>query len=236
MASDHTPESDARDPAVGDAEMVAAEPVDDPVDDPVPIWGFAAVAAFAALVVCGYVATAVAPTWANSNPEGLLALNARIRHLLLAVGGGIEWWPYLLVGGLRLALAFVVCHLIGRAFSERALHWFGKYLGYRREQMNALIDGFDRVDWFVVPWFAGSNIVAAISGIRRMHPLRLAVLLSIGIFARLWLYWWLGHRFESELDSILDWIARWQWPLTILSIVVVLATIALNVRRGRRFT
>ena len=117
MASDHTPESDALDPAVADSEMVVGEPVDDPVDDPVPIWGFAAVAAFVALVVCGYVATAVAPTWANSNPEGLLALNARIRHLLLAVGGGIEWWPYLLVGGLRLALAFVVCHLIGRAFS-----------------------------------------------------------------------------------------------------------------------
>ena len=64
--------------------------------------------------------------------------------------------------GLRLALAFVVCHLIGRAYSERALVWFGKYLGYRREQMESLVNGFDKVDWFIVPWFAGSNIVAAI--------------------------------------------------------------------------
>ncbi len=206
------------------------------IDRPVPWWGFVAVAAFVALVVCGYVATAVAPTWATSNPEGLLALNARIRHLLLAIGGGIEWWPYFAIAGLRLALAFAVCHLIGRAFSERALVWFGKYLGYRREQISMLIERFDKVEWFIVPWFAGSNIVAAISGIRRMHPVRLAFLLTVGIVARLALYWWLGQRFDDQLDSILDWVTRWQMPLTIASIVLVLATIGLNVRRGRSFS
>lgn len=206
------------------------------LDRPVPPWGFVAVAAFVALVVCGYVATGVAPNWASSNPEGLLALNARIRHLLLAIGGGIEWWPYFVIAGLRLAVAFVVCHLIGRAFSERVLVWFGKYLGYKREQMNSLIQGFDRVDWLIVPWFAGSNIVAAISGIRRMHPVRLAVLLIVGITARLALYWWLGQRFDEQLDSILDWVTRWQLPLTIVSIVLVLATIGLNVKRGRSFS
>lgn len=206
------------------------------VDRPVPIWGYAAVAAFVALVICGYVATGVAPNWANSNPEGLLALNARVRHLLLAVGGGIGWWPYALIAGTRLALAFVVCHLIGRAFSERVLVWFGKYLGYRREQMTALIDGFDKVDWVIVPFFAGSNIVAAISGIRRMHPVRLAVYLAVGITGRLALYWWLGKAFEDELDSVLDFIGRWQLPLTIVSIALVLVTIGLNVKRGRKFT
>lgn len=219
-------------------EPTAAELAEDAesVDRPVPRWGFLAVAAFVALVVCGYVATGVAPRWATSNPEGLLALNSRIRHLLLAIGGGIEWWPYFFIAGVRLALAFVVCHLIGRAYSERVLVWFGKYLGYRREQMASLIDGFDKVDWFIVPWFAGSNIVAAISGIRRMHPVRLAVLLAVGIVARLALYWWLGQAFDDELDSILDWVTRWQMPLTIASIVIVLATITLNVRRGRKFT
>lgn len=217
------------------AEIAGAVEHEQP-SDPVPWWGFASVAAFVALVVCGYVATAVAPRWANSNPEGLLALNARVRHLLLAIGGGIEWWPYATIAGVRLALAFVVCHLIGRAFSERVLVWFGKYLGYRREQMTALIEGFDRIDWLIVPFFAGSNIVAAISGIRQMHPIRMTVLLAVGIAGRLALYWWLGQQFDDELDTILDWVGRWQWPLTILSIGLVLATIALNVKRGRKFT
>lgn len=222
------------------AELAEIEAIAEAVEhteptEPVPWWGIVAVAAFVALVVCGYVATAVAPKWANSDPEGLLALNARVRHLLLAIGGGIDWWPYVTIAGLRLALAFAVCHLIGRAFSERVLVWFGKYLGYRREQMTALIVGFDRVDWAIVPFFAGSNIVAAISGIRQMHPVRMLVLLFVGIVARLCLYWWLAHVFDDQLDSILDWVGRWQWPLTIVSVGLVLATVGMNLRRGRSF-
>ena len=141
-----------------------------------------------------------------------------------------------LVAGGRLALAFVVCHLIGRAYSVRVLNWFGQYLGYRREQMDALISGFDRVDWAIVPWFTGSNLVAAISGVRRMNPIRLAVLLTIGLVGRILLYWWIGQVFDDQLADILDWIGRYQWPLTIVSILLVLVTVGLNLRRGKAFS
>jgi len=218
------------------SEAVTSDEVTEPEHPPVPWWGLVSVAAFVGLVVCGYVATAVAPTWANSHPVGLLALNARIRHLLLAIGGGIGFWQYALVAGGRLALAFVVCHLIGRAYSVRVLNWFGQYLGYRREQMDALISGFDRVDWAIVPWFTGSNLVAAISGVRRMNPIRLAVLLTIGLVGRILLYWWIGQVFDDQLADILDWIGRYQWPLTIVSILLVLVTVGLNLRRGKAFS
>ena len=192
-------------------------------------------AAFVALVVCGYVATGVAPTWANSNPEGLIALNARIRHLLLVVGGGISWWSYALIAGLRLALAFVVCHLIGRAYGDRVLEWFGQYLGFTPETIVTMQAGFDKVDWLIVPWFSGSNIVAAITGIRRMHPVRLAVLLTIGIVGRLALYWYVGKAFEDQIGTVLDFIGKYQWPLTALSIGLVVLTVGGNLRRGRNF-
>ncbi|HUF98741.1 MAG TPA: hypothetical protein VMM60_11490 [Ilumatobacter sp.] len=205
------------------------------VHPPVPVWGHAAVAAFVVLVVCGYVATAVAPTWANSNPEGLIALNSRIRHLLLVVGGGIPWWSYASIAGVRLALAFVVCHLIGRAYGDRVLEWFGRYLGMTRESIVTMQAGFDKVDWLIVPWFAGSNIVAVITGIRRMAPVRLAVLLTIGIAGRLAVYWYLGKAFEDEIDKVLDFIGRYQWPLTIVSIVLVVLSVSVNLRRGRNF-
>jgi len=86
-----------------------------------------------------------------------------------------------------------------------------------------------------VPWFAGSNIVAAISGVRRMSAVRLGILLTIGIAGRLALYWWIGKAFDSELDRVLSWLDRYQWPLTIVSIALVVVTITLNVRRGRSF-
>lgn len=217
-----------------------AGPVDDAgdpvtIDPPVPAWGLVAVAAFVVLVVCGYVATAVAPTWANSNPEGLIALNARIRHLLLVVGGGISWWSYALIAGLRLALAFVVCHLIGRAYGNRVLEWFGQFLGFTPETIVTMQAGFDKVDWLIVPWFSGSNIVAAITGIRRMQPLRLAVLLAIGIVGRLALYWYIGKAFEDQIGTVLDFIGKYQWPLTALSIGLVVLTVGANLRRGRNF-
>lgn len=217
------------------SEAVVSEEVVEREHPAVPWWGWLAVAAFVGLVVCGYVATAVAPNWANDHPAGLLALNARIRHLLLAIGGGVSFWTYAVVAAGRLALAFVVCHLIGRAYSERVLDWFGKYLGYRREQMDALVTGVDRVDWAIVPFFAGSNLVAAISGVRKMHPLRLGLLLTIGLVGRVLLYWWIGQAFEDQLSDILDWIGRYQWPLTVVSIATVLATVYLNFRRGKRY-
>ena len=204
-------------------------------DAPVPVWGLVAVAAFVVLVVCGYVATGVAPRWANTNPEGLIALNARIRHLLLVVGGGISWWSYAVIAGLRLALAFVVCHLIGRAYGDRVLNWFGQYLGFSKETIVTMQAGFDKVDWLIVPWFAGSNIVAAITGIRRMHPVRLAVLLAVGIAARLALYWYIGKAFEDQIGEVLDFIGKYQWPLTALSIGLVVLSVGANLRRGRSF-
>lgn len=204
-------------------------------DAPVPVWGYVAVGAFVVLVVCGYIATGVAPRWANSNPEGLIALNARVRHLLLVVGGGISWWTYAVIAGVRLALAFVVCHLIGRAYGDRVLRWFGQYLGFNKETIVTMQAGFDKVDWLIVPFFAGSNIVAAITGIRQMHPVRMAVLLTVGIMGRLVLYWYIGKAFEDQIGDVLDFIGKYQWPLTAVSIVLVVLSVGGNLRRGRRF-
>lgn len=200
-----------------------------------PRWAPLTLVAFVSLVICGYVGTAVAPKWANDNPEGLLMLHARIRHLLLALGGDIGWFSYAVIGGLRLALAFVVCHLIGRAYGDDVLRWFGRYLGASAESMKSMMAVFDKADWIVVPWFVGSNIVAVITGIRKMRPRRLATLLTIGISARLAFYWWLAQMFDDELDSVLSFLDRYQRPALIGSVVLMALIVGLNLRRGRNF-
>lgn len=202
---------------------------------PVPWWGPVAAAAFVGLVVLGYIATAVAPRWAITNPEGLLALHARVRHLLLALANDITWWTYAGIAGARLALAFVVCHVIGRAYGDRVKYWFGRYLGVDRQSMTGLERGFDRADWIIVPFFVGSNIVAAITGIRGMTALRLGVLLTIGLVVRLVFWWAIAEIFEPQLDTVLDWIGRYQRPLLIVSGIAVVVGIAINMRRGRNF-
>ncbi len=200
-----------------------------------PAWAPLTLVAFVGLVICGYVATAIAPRWAITNPEGLLLLHSRIRHLLLALANDISWWSYAGIAGFRLALAFVVCHLIGRAYGTTVLEWFGKYLGVTADGERALMAGFDKADWIIVPFFVGSNLVAAITGIRRMNPLRLGTLLTVGLAARLAFYYWIAQIFDDELDKVLDFLARYQRPALIVSVVLVVLAISLNLRRGRDF-
>jgi hypothetical protein len=133
-----------------------------------------------------------------------------------------------------LALAFVVCHLLGRAYRERALSWFTRYLGVRPAQLDSLNRGFSRAEIGLIPFFVGSNIVAVLTGIHRTPPARLAILLAAGIGGRLVLMWVLSKVFEDPLLDVLSFIQRYQWWLLGLSIAVVVLANVRNFRRGAR--
>jgi membrane protein DedA with SNARE-associated domain len=200
-----------------------------------PWWAPITLVAFVTLVVCSYVGTAVSTKWVNTNPEGLLLLSSRVRHLVAVAGGDIAFWAYFVVGFFRLALAFVVCHLIGRAYGRTVLIWFGKYLGVRAEQIHKIMEMFHQAEWFVIPFFVGSNIVAAISGISRVSGRRLAVLLSIGLVVRL-VFWWLVARIaDDQIDTVLNFLNKYQTPALIASVVLTVVFVGFNLRRGRNF-
>jgi membrane protein DedA with SNARE-associated domain len=186
-------------------------------------------------VICSYIGTAVSTKWVNTNPEGLLMLSSRVRHLVAVAGGGIPFTTYFVIGFARLALAFVVCHLIGRAYGRTVLVWFGRFLGVKAAQIHAMMDLFHKGEWFVIPFFAGSNVVAAISGIIRVSARRLALLLTIGLVVRL-VFWWLVARIaDDEIDHVLDFLNRYQTPALIVSAVLTVVVVAFNLRRGRNF-
>ena len=90
--------------------------------------------------------------------------------------------------------------------------------------------GFAKAEWFLIPFFAGSNIVAALSGVHRTPPVRLAALLTAGIAARLALMWWLARTFEDQLVSFLEWLQRYQWWAVGISVAVV---VLVNLRNFR---
>ena len=196
-----------------------------------PRWAPLTLVAFVALVICTNVANVVWPRWSHARPAGLIALSSRQRYLVLAVAGGISPFAFFTIAAARLAVAFVVCHLVGRAYRDQALSWFTRYLGVRPEQLAALNDGFAKAEIGLVPFFAGSNIVAVLTGIHRTPPVRLAVLLAVGIAGRLVLMWWLAKAFEEPLLDVITFIGRYQWWLVGASLVVV---VLLNVRNFRR--
>ena len=200
---------------------------------PRPWWGPLTLVAFVALVVCTNIANVVWATWGDDHPAGLLALSSRQRYLVLAVGSGISPLAYIVVGATRIAVAFVVCHLIGRAYRHQALTWFTRYLGVTDEALETYSRGFTSAEIVLIPFFAGSNIVAVLTGIHRTPPVRLAVLLGVGIAGRLALMWYLAKTFEDQLLDALGFVQRYQWWALGISVAAVVAVNWRNFRRGR---
>lgn len=199
-----------------------------------PWWGPVAIVALVGLVVCTNVANVVWAAWIEDDPAAVMALSSRNRYLVLAVTAGISPLAYVAIATVRLAAAFAVCHLIGRAYRDSAYRFFTRYLGMTSENIRQLEDFSAKAQWVVVPVFIGSNIVAAITGVERWPARRLAVLFAAGLAARLALIWWLARAFEGPLTDILELISRYQWWVVAASIVVVFAVNARNARRGGR--
>ena len=195
-----------------------------------PAWAPLTLVAFVGLVIMTNVASGLWARWVDTNPEGLLVLSSRNRYLALTLAAGVPVSTYVVIAFLRVGAAFVVCHMIGRAYHDDAIGWFRKYLGVTHETIGTFNRGFARAEWVLIPFFAGSNIVAALSGVHRTPPVRLAVLLSIGIAGRLALMWWLARTFEAQLVEFLEWLQRYQWWAVGISIAIVLL---INLRNFR---
>jgi hypothetical protein len=97
---------------------------------------------------------------------------------------------------------------------------------------HAFDKGFERAEWLLIPFFAGSNIVAALSGVKGTPIPRMLVLLAIGIAGRLALMWWLARTFEEQLVDFLEFLQRYQWWAVGISIALVVLINGRNFRRA----
>ncbi len=197
-----------------------------------PWYGRFALVAFVALVAASNVGTALSARWANSHPAGLIALSSRNRHLLLVVAKGISVPSYVGVATIRLLLAAAVCHLLGRAYGDKALRWLVRFLGLAPTALDRFQHQFETAQWVLIPFFVGSNIIGVLTGVHRTPIKKFVGLMLVGIAARLALLWWLAKQFESQLKSILDFMQRWQYPLIIFSVAFVILSNVRNFRRG----
>lgn len=209
----------------------AADEVIEPSDR--AAYGPVMLVAFVALVVCTNVANVVFARWVTTQPEQLLMLSSRNRYLIGAVGAGISPVSYAVIATLRLTLAAAVCHFIGRAYGDKALRWFTRYLGMSKESVDRFEQQYRVAEWVLIPIFVGSNIVFVLSGTVQTRWRRILPLLLAGIAGRLALMWWLAKEFESQVKSVIDVLQRFQIPIIVASFVVVILSNIINIRRGR---
>jgi membrane protein DedA with SNARE-associated domain len=198
-----------------------------------PAYGPFLLVAFVGLVVCTNIANIVFARWVNTRPEQLIMLSSRNRYLVLVVGAGISPFAYAVIATVRLTAAAAVCHFLGRAYGDQALRWFTRFLGMSPEAVDRFEQQYRIAEWVLIPIFVGSNIVFVLSGTVKTRWRRILPLLLAGIAGRLALLWWLTKQFESEVKSVTNFLQRYQYPIIIVSIVLVVVSNVVNFRRGR---
>jgi membrane protein DedA with SNARE-associated domain len=198
-----------------------------------PAYGPFLLVAFVGLVVCTNIANIVFARWINTRPEQLIMLSSRNRYLVLVVGKGISPVAYTVIATLRLTAAAAVCHFLGRAYGDQALRWFTRFLGMTPEAVDRFEQQYRVAEWVLIPIFVGSNIVFVLSGTVKTRWRRILPLLLAGIAGRLALLWWLTKQFDSQVKSVTDFLQRYQYPIIIVSIVVVVVSNLVNFRKGR---
>ena len=193
----------------------------------------AILACYLGLIVIANVGSITAPTLQRKHPNVMLALSSRNRHLLLAVVNHISPVAYGAIAFSRLMLASLVCYTLGRAFGTRVLGWLRRYMGVPQVSIDQMERGFEVAAWALVPFFAGSNLVCMLAGLRPLPFKRFVTLIAAGIVGRLVLFWILAERLRSPLEKFVKFSTRFQWPLMAALLAWVVLSNVRNLRRGR---
>jgi membrane protein DedA with SNARE-associated domain len=182
------------------------------------------------LVIASMVGSALAPTLVVDHPVWLLVLDARIRHVLL-VANQIDAFPYFLIGTLRLTLSDPLFYLLGYWYGEAALSWVEAQSGSVGRLLRVVERFFGKASYPLV-FLAPNNYICLFSGASRMPPPVFLALNISGTITRLILLRALGDVLEDPLEAVLDFIARNQLRLTLLTVGLVVAQAAWDKRRG----
>lgn len=173
-----------------------------------------------ALALAGDLALA---EFVDRHPAWLIALNPRNRNLALATNQ-LEATTYYVIGFVRLVVSDPLYYLLGFWYGERALKWVERksktYGPFVRDG-----ESFFRKASYPLIFAAPNNVICALSAATGVR-LRTFIALNLsGTVARLILIRQLGEVFESPLQGIVDFIARYRTPVLIISAIAVVWTL-----------
>jgi membrane protein DedA with SNARE-associated domain len=182
-------------------------------------------------LACGYVGAALHPTLAVEHPSLLIALNPRNYHLAL-VAREMTFGVYFTIAVLRLLSTDPLLFLVGWHYGDAGRAWVDRQI----EGSAPTVAWIDR--WFPklrgpIVFIAPNAFVSLLAGVTRMRPALFFGLNIVGTFARVTVVWWLAGEFEDQLDSVLDFFNRYQWPATLVAVGLVVVQIVFSARRGR---
>ena len=183
-----------------------------------------------ALVIAGYIGDALAPTLVDTHPAWLIALNARNRNLAL-VTNHLDPWSYYGIGTVRLVLSDPLFFLLGYWYGDAAVAWMERRTKTWGQMLRQIEGWFGKAAYPLV-FFAPNNPICLFAGAAGM-PIKAFFAVNLaGTVFRLWLVRRFGEAFEGPLDDVVGWIGDNRGILLVVSIGLVILSIALEAKGG----
>jgi membrane protein DedA with SNARE-associated domain len=183
-----------------------------------------------AVVIAGYIGDGFAPTLVDSHPAWLIALNARSRNLALATNY-LDPWTYYGIGIVRLLISDPLFFLLGYWYGDAAVAWMERRTKTWGQMLRQIEGWFGKAAYPIV-FIAPNNFICLFAGAAGM-PVRAFLLVNVaGTVFRLWLVRRFGEAFEGPLDDFVGWIGDNRGILLVVSLGLVLLSIALEAKRG----
>ncbi len=182
------------------------------------------------LVIISYVGDALAPSLVDRHPALLIALNARTRNLAL-VTNELDAWTYYGIGFVRLVISDPLFFLLGYWYGDAAVEWMERRTRTWGQMLRQVERWFSKAAYPIV-FVAPNNYICLFAGASGMS-LRAFVILNVtGSMFRLWLVRVFGRAFEAPIDAVVDWIGDNRAILLVVTVGLVLVSIALEARSG----
>ncbi len=183
-----------------------------------------------AMVIASYVGDALTTTLATSHPAWLIALNARNRILILTTNH-LDAWTYYGIGSVRLLMSDPLFFILGMWYGDAGVEWMERRTHTWGQMLRQLQQWFGKAAYPLI-FIAPNNPICLFAGAAGM-PLRAFFAVNIaGTFARLWLIRRFGEAVENPIEDVLDFLREYRIPLLIVSVALVLLSIALEAKRG----
>ena len=182
-------------------------------------------------VVAGYVGDALAPTLVDTHPLVLMLLNPRVRNLVL-ITNQLETTTYYVVGTLRLMLSDPLFYLVGFFYGDAAVRWIERKAPTYGDLLRRVEKYFGRASYPMVA-IAPNSYICLFAGAAGMPLAAFFTLNFMGTVVRLYLIRRFGVAFESPIDWVLEFIARYRIPLLVITVGLVVFSIWSEQRQGR---
>lgn len=228
-------DQEAGEPSSEPASETAPEPLPDEGSEAPPTYSrrslYLLLTPIIVLAGVAFVGDALAPTLVNEHPVWLLLMNTRKRYLALTVNT-VDPVTFFVVGVGRAIMVDPLYFIIGRRYGDAGVRWLERKLGDGAAGVTIFEGWFKKASYPMVA-IAPNAIISVLAGASKMKASVFLALNLGGTVVTMVILRLFGDVFSSPLDSVLGFLRRYQWPLTALSIILVVVQVVMSRKSGK---